>query len=140
MGIPSISTSCFSTVTPILSGRSSRHPSFVHTDFLRDGRCCLSSGRVELCARANSRRIDAVSRSGLALPLPQLLEDPALLEVLGRPLGGFDSRGGIVLLSFWQLVARLGIGLVPLAVLYTAAPAVYAHVTSFPALRPSALL
>src|SRR5215213_3503311 len=60
MGIPSISTSCFSTVTFILLGRSSRHPSFVNTNFLRDGRCCLSSGRVELLRETGLEQSGAV--------------------------------------------------------------------------------
>src|SRR5215210_6418448 len=48
---------------------------------------------------APSRPIDAASGSGLALPLPELLEDLALFGVLGRTLGGFDPRGVVSLLS-----------------------------------------
>src|SRR5215218_8959181 len=60
MGIPSISTSCFSTVTFILLGPFISHPSFMNTNFLRDGRCCLSSGRVELLGETSFEQFGAV--------------------------------------------------------------------------------
>src|SRR5215216_3543261 len=60
MGIPSISTSCFSTVTFILLGPFISHPSFMNTNFLRVGRCCLSSGRVELLGETSFEQFGAV--------------------------------------------------------------------------------
>src|SRR5215213_969627 len=67
------------------------------------------------------------SALGLPLSLPELLDDLALLPVLGRSLGGLLARRGVPLLLLVDLVARLGVSFVPLAFRYTAAPAVYAH-------------
>src|SRR5215211_687867 len=36
------------------------HPSFMNTNFLRDGRCCLSSGRVELLGETSFEQFGAV--------------------------------------------------------------------------------
>src|SRR5215217_1420264 len=84
MGSPSISTSCFSTVTFILLGRSSRHPSFVNTNFLRDGRCSLSSGRVELLRKTGLEQSGAVLVDRVG---PRLLQ----LGAAERPAG--QDRG-----------------------------------------------
>src|SRR3712207_1391721 len=61
------------------------------------------------------------------VPLLELLHDLALLGVFGRSLGGLDAGRGVPLLLPGDLVASLGVRLVPLAFLYAAAPAVYAH-------------
>src|SRR5688572_6490928 len=67
------------------------------------------------------------------VPLLELLDDLALLGVLGRSLGGLDAGRGVPLLLLGDLVASLGVRLVPLAFLYAATPAVYAHdLTSLP--------
>src|SRR5918994_2389392 len=63
----------------------------------------------------------------LRVPFLEPLQNPLLLGVLGRSLGGLDAGGSVSLLVFGELVASLGIRLVPLALLYAAAPAVYAH-------------
>src|SRR5215208_1667091 len=63
----------------------------------------------------------------------------ALLLVLGWFLRGPQAGGGVPLLLLGDLVARLGVLLVPLALLCTAAPAIYAHTFSFLAL-PSSFL
>src|SRR5215216_1478554 len=96
MGSPSISTSCFSTATFILLGRSSRHPSFVNTNFLRDGRCCLSSGRVELLGETGLEQSGAVLVDRVG---PRLLQFGAA----ERP-GGHDRRG-----SYPSLLGRLDV-------------------------------
>src|SRR5215212_5291618 len=71
----------------------------------------------------------------LGFPFPELLDDLALL-VLGRPFGGLQAGGGVPLLLLGDLVTRLGIRLVPLALLHVA-KAVYAHGFSFPNVRTS---
>src|SRR3712207_4704650 len=65
-------------------------------------------------------------RLRLFLPLLELLDDLALLVALSRPLGRLQTGGGVTLFAFGELVARLGVRLVPLALLYVA-PAIYAH-------------
>jgi hypothetical protein len=73
---------------------------------------------------------------GLTLPLLELLDDLALL--LGRSFGGLHAGGGIPPLPLRNLVARLGIRLVSLTLLYAAA-AVYAHAFSFLTLSSNSL-
>src|SRR5215212_5975137 len=70
---------------------------------------------------------------GLLLALLELLEllyDLSLLGILVRPFGGPQAGGGVPLLALGNLLAGLGVRLVPLALLY-GAPAVYAHAFSF---------
>ena len=62
---------------------------------------------------------------GILFPLFELLDDLALLRILGRPLGGIHARGGVSLFPLGNLVTRLGVRLVPLALLYIT-EAVYA--------------
>ena len=73
----------------------------------------------------------AVPALGVLVVLLELLQNPALLFILGGPLGGLQAGGDVSLPLFGNLVASLGVSLVPLALLYVA-PAVYAH-----ALAPS---
>src|SRR5215207_1849853 len=67
---------------------------------------------------------------GIPCPLLEFLDDVTLLLVLGRPLGSCHARGLISLLALGDLVARLSVRLVPLALFYVA-PAVYAHASPF---------
>ena len=53
---------------------------------------------------------------GLPLALIELLDDLAFLLILGRSLRGLQVRGGVPLIALGNLVASLGILLVPLAV------------------------
>src|SRR5829696_5347611 len=68
--------------------------------------------------------------SALGLALLELLEDLALLLIFRGPFGGPQAGGVVAVLVGGELLAGLGVGLVPLALLYVA-PAVYSHAFSF---------
>ena len=74
--------------------------------------------------------------SALGLTFLELLDDFTLLLVFLWPFGGLHTGGGVPFVLGGELVARLGIGLVPLPFLYIT-PAVYAHAFSLLIDRPN---
>src|SRR5919107_1580457 len=73
------------------------------------------------------------------LPASRASRRPRASRVLGRSLRGLHARGGVSFLPLGNLLTSLGVGLVPLALLYVT-EAVYAHALSLPALPSGSLL